>query len=427
MKITVVAPRFPFPLDKGDRLTIYYMLKYFSKNHDMSLVCFMEPDQDPAWIDKLQPFCERIEVVPWRKWRAYANCLLGLLGSTPLQVNYFFDPIMQETIDRLIYEFQPDLLYAYHMRVGNYIEAYRDRARVLAIQNSLTLNYRRLAKYAPNLWRKIFYLIEYHKLRRTEAKLARKFDKVLVISEHDLKAMEPDPPLENIAYNPHGVDYSYFSTDVNAVKEPNAIIMTGTMSYAPNADAAIYFYNEILPIVREDIPDVRLKIIGTNPTSEILRMDEDPFVQVTGRVPDLRPYLSSAKIGIAPIRIAAGLQNKVLEGMSMGLPMVITSAANEGIKAINGKHALIADTPQDFANQLIQLLKNPARCIDLGNAARDFIIQEWSWEKHFGDLEQVFVELVEDLPQETSYNTIPVHTRWPVEFVRDIKVESGGK
>lgn len=427
MKITVVAPRFPYPLDKGDRLTVYHILKHFSNNHEMSLVCFMDPDEDPAWVDKIQLYCQRIEIVPWRKWRAYSNCILGLPSSTPLQVNYFTDPVMQKTVDRVINETQPDLIYAYHMRVGNYIEPYRDRVRVLAIQNSLTLNYRRLAKYAPNWWRKIFYSIEYNKLRKSEAKLASKFDKVLVISEHDLRAMEPNPPLDNVFFNPHGVDYSYYSPDLNAEKEPNTLIMTGAMSYAPNADAAIYFYNEILPIVRQQIPDVRWKIVGANPTSEIQNLDEDPFVQVTGRVPDLRPYMSSAWVGIAPIRIAAGLQNKVLEGMSMGLPMVITSAANEGIKAINGKHALFADSAQDFANQIIQLLKRPERCTELGAAARDFIIQEWSWEKHFRDLEQVFYDLVEYSPRRKANDAGSANSQWSVNFATNVKVESGEK
>jgi sugar transferase (PEP-CTERM/EpsH1 system associated) len=427
MKITVVAARFPYPLDKGDRLTVYHILKHFSKNHEMSLVSFLDPDQDTAWIENIQPYCQRIEIVPLQKWRAYMNCILGLPGSTPFQVNYFTDPAMQKTIDRVINEIQPDIIYAYHMRVGNYIEPYRDRARVLAIQNSLTLNYRRLAKYAPNFWRKIFYTIEYHKLLKSEAKLASKFDKVLLISKHDLRAMEPNPPLDNVFFNPHGVDYSYFSPDLNVEKEPNSILMTGTMSYAPNVDAAIYFYNEILPLVRQQIPDVRLKIVGTNPSSEIQYLDKDSHVQVTGRVPDLRPYMNSAWLGIAPIRIAAGLQNKVLEGMSMGLPMVITSAANEGIQAINGKHALIADNPQDYAGQIIHLLKNQKVCAELGTAARDFIIQEWSWEKHFGDLEQVFYDLVENSPHRKPQDVDSANSQWSENFATTMKVESGEK
>jgi sugar transferase (PEP-CTERM/EpsH1 system associated) len=427
MKITVVAARFPYPLDKGDRLTVYHMLKHFSKYHEMSLVCFMAPDQNPAWVDKIQPFCQRIEIVPWRKWRAYTNCLLGLPGLTPLQVNYFTDPVMQKTVDKVVHETQPDLLYAYHVRVGNYIEPHRDRVRVLAIQNSLTLNYRRLAKFAPNWWRRIFYSFEYHKLQNSEAKLANKFDKVLLISEHDLRAMDPNPPLDNVFFNPHGVDYSYFSPDLNAEKEKNTIIMTGGMSYAPNVDAAVYFYDEILPIVRQQIPDVKWKIVGANPPSRIQRLDEDPSVQVTGRVPDLRPYMSSAWLGIAPIRIAAGLQNKVLEGMSMGLPMVITSAANEGIKAIKGKHVLIADSAQDFADQIIQLLRNPERSANLGAAAREFIIEEWSWEKHFSDLEQVFYELVEKSAQRSAFDEASANSKWSGKFATNMSADSSGK
>jgi sugar transferase (PEP-CTERM/EpsH1 system associated) len=427
MKITVVAPRFPYPLDKGDRLTVYHILRHFSKNHEMSLVTFLDSEKNPAWFEKVEPYCQRLEVVPLRRWRAYKNCLLGLPGSTPLQVNYFTDPIMKKTVDKVVNETQPDLLYAYHMRVGPYIEPYRDRVRILAIQNSLTLNYRRLAKYAPNWWLKSFYTIEYNKLRKSEANLARKFDQALVISEHDLQAMKPDPPLDNVFINPHGVDYSYYSPDSNVEKEPNTIILTGGMSYPPNADAAMYFYNEILPIVRQQIPDVRWKIVGMNPPSEIRNLDEDPFVQVTGRVPDMRPYMSSTWVGIAPIRIAAGLQNKVLEGMSMGMPMVITSAANEGIKASHGKNVMIADNAQDYADQIVHLLKSPERCSELGAAAREFIIQEWSWEKHFYDLEQLFHGLVENSARRKVKDSSSANSQWSTNFSSKVKAEPGGK
>jgi len=427
MKITVVAPQFPFPLDRGDRLTVYNLLKHFSKRHEMSLVCFMEPNQDPSWVNKVQPFCQRIEIVRLRKWRAYANCLLGIPGCTPLQVHYFSDPAMHQAIRRVVRETQPDLLYAHLIRVGKYIEPYRERARVLALQASLTLNYRRLAQFASNWWRKIFYSIEYLKLRHSEAELARKFDKVLLISKHDLNAMAQEAPLDNVFFSPHGVDYSYYSPDVQIQKEPNTLLLTGAMYYAPNIDAALYFYKEILPLVRQQVPDVRWNIIGRDPSSEVLALGEDPYIQVTGGVPDLRPYMNRAQIAIAPMRIAAGLQNKVLEGMAMGLPMVITSAANEGIQAIDGEHVLVADKAQDFANQVVHLLSKSERRIQLGAAAHNFIIQEWSWEKHFRDLEHMFCELVEQFPHNEAHQTISNDSRWSVKPTTITEAVSGEK
>ncbi len=398
MKITVVAQRFPFPLDRGDPLTIFHLVKHFSARHQISLVTFTEPNYNPDWVKKLKPFCERIETVPIRKWRICANSLAGLPTRTPLQLHYFSDPTMRRTVHQVIQETQPDLLYAHYIRMGQYIEPYRECVRVLAMQLSMTLNYRRLADHAPNLLRKILYTNEHRRLRGFEAEFARRFDKVLLISKNDLKAMEPKSPLNNVFFNPHGVDNSHFAPDVRVQKKPNMVIFTGNMNYMPNVDATVYYCREILPLVRRYVPDVNLNIVGADPVPAVQSLAEDPSVQVLGRVPNLRPYINQAQIAIAPMRIAAGLLNKVLEGMSMGLPMVISSIANEGIQAVDGKHVLIADKAEDFANKIVHLLNEPERRKQLGAAARDFIVKEWSWEKHFQDLEQMFCDLVAQSP-----------------------------
>ncbi len=396
MKIVVVAPRFPFPLDKGDRLTIFHLLKYFSKQHQVSLVCFLEPGQDSALVEKVAPFCEHVETVPLRKSRAYTNAFMGLFGRTPLQLQYYRDRTMAQAVHRVITAVQPDLLYAHLIRMGSYIDSYRNYARVVAFNVSMTLNYRRLAKHTPSLLGKMFYLLEYHKLRRFEAEFARHFDRVLLISKHDLSAIEQKTPLNNIFFNPHGVDAHYFTPDTNMPRIPNSLIFTGNMNYTPNIDAAQYFCQDILPSIRIRVPDIKLFIVGADPSSEIKSLAQDPSIRVTGRVPDLREYMNRTQIAIAPIRIGAGLQNKVLEGMSMRMPMVITSVANEGIQAIDGQNVLIADSPEDFTDRIISLLCDTERQSQIGARAREFIVQNWSWEKHFGNLEQMFIRLINE-------------------------------
>lgn len=394
MKIVVVAPRFPFPLDKGDRLTVYHLLKYFSHEHQLSLVCFLEPDQDPAWVSEVEPFCERIEMVPLRRRRSYFNSAVGLLGPTPIQMRYYADPAMHAAVRRVIQDAQPDLLYAQLIRMGQYIEPYHSYARVAAFNLSMTLNHARLAEHASNKVSQLFHYIEYLKLRSFEGEFARRFDRVLYISRHDFDAISNKAPLKNVSFIPHGVDYVYFTPDTAVQKAHHSLIITGNMNYAPNIDAAMYFYHEIFPSVRRRVTDVKLSIIGTDPSSAIKALARDPAVCVTGRVPDLRTYMNQAQIALAPIRIGAGLQNKVLEGMSMSLPMVITPVANEGIRAEDGRHVLIADSAQDFADQVVSLLNEPERRKQIGAAAREFIVQNWSWEKHFSDLERIFAGLI---------------------------------
>ncbi|RIK42587.1 MAG: hypothetical protein DCC55_08375 [Chloroflexi bacterium] len=394
MNIVVVAPRFPFPLDKGDRLTVFHLLKYFSQRHQVSLICFLEADQDPAWVEKVAPFCARVEVIPLRKLRAYGNCAFGLLSRTPLQIQYYADPNVARAVRSVIDEMKPDLLYAHTIRMGQYIEPYRTYPRVLAMQISMTLNYRRLAERASSWPSKFMFGTEYRKVRAFEAEFARQFDRVLLISKHDLAAIDQATPLDNVFFSPHGVDFTYFAPDPAVQKEPNSLIFTGNMNYAPNVDAALYFYSEIFPFVREQLPVAKLKIVGADPAPEILALKQDAAVQVTGRVPDLRVYMKQACVAIDPLRVGAGLQNKVLEGMSMGLPMVITSIANEGIQAVDQENVFIADSPRAFADCVVTLLTDPRQRQMLGAAARAFILQNWSWEKHFADLEALFHDLV---------------------------------
>ncbi|TDJ49554.1 MAG: glycosyltransferase [Gemmatimonadetes bacterium] len=394
MKILVAAPRLPFPLDKGDRLTVFHFLRYFSQRHEVSLACFQEPDQDTAWQEHFAPFCERIEIVPLRRSRAYASCLTGVLGKTPLQVRYFADSQMKKTIRRMVGDLQPDLLYAQLIRMGQHIEPHSDIARVVAFNLSMSLNYRRLRDHTSNLAKKLFYGMEYSKLKSFEADFARRFDRVLLISPYDFDAIHQDTPLENVFFCPHGVDHDYFTADPQAVREANSMILTGNMSYAPNVDAALYFCRDIFALVHRQLPNAKLTIAGADPTPEVRNLAQDPLVEVTGRVPDLRPIVNRAQVGVAPIRIAAGLQNKVLEGMSMRLPMVVTPAANEAIQAVDEEHLLIAESPERFADAIVRLLTSPKRRTELGRAARRFIVEGWTWEAHYSKLETMFESLV---------------------------------
>lgn len=417
MKITVVAPRFPYPLDRGDRLTIYHLLKYFAQRHQVSLVCFTKPEQDPSWIQQIRPFCERVELIPLRTWRAVTNSALGFFSTTPLQVNYHRDPAMRRAVHRVIEETEPDLLYGHYIRMGGYVEPYRHLPRVLAMQLSMTLNYRRLAEHPVTPLHKLVYGLEYRRLRRFEAAFARRFDKVLLISAKDLEAINPNPPLDNVFFSPHGVDFDFFQPDGAIQRAEKTLVFTGNMKYMPNVDAALYFCHEILPLVRERVPDVQLNIVGTNPLPEVQALGQLAGVTVTGRVPDLRTYMNRAAVAVAPMRITAGLLNKVLEALSMKLPMVVTPQANEGIRAVDGNHLLVAHNPRDFANKVVHLLESPQRRAELGEAGRAFILREWSWEKHFTDLEEMFIELVEEFSSRSAWISRQAGERLSAEAV----------
>jgi sugar transferase (PEP-CTERM/EpsH1 system associated) len=380
-------------LDKGDRLTVFNLLKHFSRLHDVALVTFLEPGQDPADRRHLDGFVDRIEMVPLNKWHSYLRAVLGMLRGRPLQVGYYSSPRMARQVQQVIREFEPDIVYSHTIRMAPYLADERRLPSVLGMQISMRLNYGRLARFHRSLLRRLVYRAEAWWAGRYERKIARRFDRCLLISETDVAALGSPRP-DNIFINPHGVDFRFFTSTGAGAEESGDLVFTGNMSYPPNADAVEWFVSDILPLVHKEVPGVRLTVVGAEPSQSVLALVGDAAVEVTGRVPDLRPYLDRAQVAIDPLRVGAGLQNKVLEGMSMGVPMVVTSVANEGIGADPGRHVLVADTPGDFASAVVALLQDEGLRTTMGQAARRFIVEQWSWEKHFDDLEREMQSLV---------------------------------
>ena len=393
MRILVLAPRFPYPLDKGDRLTVFNLVKHFSRLHDVALVTFLEESQSPAVTRHLEGPADRIDTVPLQTRRSYLRALMGMLRGKPLQVGYYSSPQMTHTVARVIDEFRPEIVYAHTIRMAGYLADDGRHPKVLGMQISMRLNYGRLARFHKNLARRLVYRIEAWWAGRYERKIAGRFDRCLLISEHDVSALGMPRP-ENILINPHGVDFRFFTSTGAGAEEEGNLVFTGNMAYPPNADAAHWFVKEILPLVRNEVPGAVLTIVGADPPPSVLELAADGLVEVTGRVPDLRPYLDRAQVAIDPLRVGAGLQNKILEGMSMSVPMVVTSVANEGIGAEPGRHLLVGDTPGEIASAVATVLRNPDLRNTMGVEARKFIVEQWSWEKHFDDLEREMCSLV---------------------------------
>jgi sugar transferase (PEP-CTERM/EpsH1 system associated) len=391
VRLLVVAPRLPWPLDKGDRLTVHNLVRHFSADHEVALVCFLEPDQSESDAQHVGEFAARVDLVPLHKIGAAARAAAGLVTPSPLQVQYYRSRAMRDAVRKVADEFRPDVLYAHTIRTAPYV-ADDDRPTVLAMQISMALNYRRLAAYARNpLW-KALYSIEARRARAYEPAIARAFDLCLLISEADVAALGGERPA-NVMINPHGVDHDYFTRQAEAAREPGRVVFSGNMAYPPNVDAAEWFVSEMLPLVVAEVPHARLSIVGADPHRRVRALAHHPSVEVTGRVPDMRPHLERAAVGIDPLRIGAGLQNKVLEGLAMELPMVVTSTANEGIGATPGQAVLVADDPATFAGEVVRVLTDPYLAGSLSAMGREFIVDRWSWEAHFGDLEQALRRL----------------------------------
>jgi glycosyltransferase involved in cell wall biosynthesis len=277
--------------------------------------------------------------------------------------------------------------------MGEYLREKAPLPRVLAMQISQTLNYKRMIENIRLLHFQLVYRIEYRRVRRYEPRVMHDYDSCLLISEHDKRSLDNHEAIKNVFYSPHGVDVEYYKQNGDPPRE-NALLFTGFMGTPTNIDAALFFYSEIYPLIKRSVPDIKLYLVGMHPAACIRRIAaRDPSVVVTGFVKDLRPYYAKAKVAVDPLRIGAGLQNKILVAMCMELPMVCTSVANEGIAATDGEHLVIADDPQRFAEAVVTLLKDRDEASRIARQGRKLVEERWTWEYYFEQLEQHFREL----------------------------------
>ena len=391
MKILFITSRFPYPPIRGDKIRVFNLMRELAKNHEVSLASFATAEDGGNYV-KLKEFIPRIERAVFKPWRAYLNCLTGLFTKTPLQVHYYRSPAMRDAVAKLVDEVKPDVIHAHLIRTAQYALAYPDIPKVLDICDSMTLNYDRMLAYRRDA---ISYIhrLERPRTRSYESTVPLLFDANTVISSHDqdyIASLAPDASLEIV---PGGVDTDYFRPLVGDKKSSRLAFM-GTMSYFPNESAMTWFVRDVLPVIKRTVPDVELAVVGNNPSSDVKRLAEDTAVTVTGFVDDVRPIVGSAEIFVCPIRAATGLNTKIIEAMSMGLPVVATPEACEGIGVADGENVLLASEPMDFAEAVLRLLDDAGLRESLGSAGREFVMRSYTWEQAAAKLEAVYTKVI---------------------------------
>lgn len=387
VKILFLTSRLPYPPFRGDKLRVFHFIRELSKKHDIILASFIEPHETEL-LKGLEPYCKRIDTVPLNKTRSYANCLAHVLSRTPFQVFYYASPAMERLVSRLVAEEKPDVIHAHLFRMAPYALGH-DIPRVLDLCDSIALNYERFLKYRRDVLAPI-YRIEKSKVARYERDIVRRFDRSVVVSPVDkayLRGGNQEDSRVDVVSN--GVDLDYFKP--GPLKEPGPrVVFTGTISYFPNYDGVLYFHGGILPLVRQAVSNAEFYVVGNNPPAEVKRLAQKGNTVVTGFVEDVRPYVASASVVVCPLRAATGLQNKILEGMAMAVPVVATSLALEGIDATPGRDVLVADEPESFARAVVELLKDGERARELGEAGRRLVEEKYSWARAAAQLDTIY-------------------------------------
>ena len=404
MKILFLSLRCPYPPHRGDRIRSYNFIKQLSKQHAVTLVYFAESETDIASAKHLEPFCERIEWVRFHRSFAFLNTGVHCLSKHPLQLHYWYAPQMQRRINELLAQERFELIHAQLFRMGQYVTEVQGPAKVLDLCDSLALNLSRRAELESNPWlakikldctpKRFLVKLEEKRVRRYEVDIMKAFDCGTVVARFDRDYLLAQDDTLNLSIVPMGVDLGYFQPNPITESAP-MLLFTGTMNYFPNADAALYFCDEVLPRIRERHPKASFYIVGNHPSEPVKRLEAQEGVTVTGYIPDVRPYFEKASVYVAPLRAGSGIQTKNLEAMAMGVPVVTTSVGAMGLEADIGKELLVADTPADFAEQVIHLLDNKCLRKTLAQTARTRVENNYSWEAIGARLKHVYAQAVQ--------------------------------
>jgi sugar transferase (PEP-CTERM/EpsH1 system associated) len=394
MKLLLLSSRPPWPPTRADQMTVERMLRFLAaRGVAVDLACFVEDEaEDRALRSELGPVCRQIATVRLPRWRSFASTALSLAGRDPMQVAYYRSPEMTQLVRERVARERYDLVYVHLIRMAEYARGL-PLPKLIGLQISQALNLERMVAHVSDPARRFFYRVEMAKVRPYEASVCADFDRVFLVGARDVEEIAKTAPVGNAVVQPHGQDVPPLARVRAARREPGSIVMSGVMATYTNVNAASWFAREIFPRVERALPEASFWIVGRQPQREVMALARPPRVVVTGEVPDVYDWLLRAEVGVAPLRIGAGMQNKLVQAMASELPVVATSVANEGIGATPEAHLLLRDEPQAFADAVIGLLKDGAARERIGRAARAFVEQHWTWEAHFEQQLRVFQDV----------------------------------
>ncbi len=387
MKILLLTSRFPYPIEKGDKLRIYHQIRLLSRDHRIILFCLSDlPVPDPDY-QQIARYCEQIYLFRLRKPGIYMALLKALFQQIPFQTAYFFRPFLKRKLHKIIQKEQPELIYCQLIRMAPYTKGLHG-TKTLDYMDAFSAGMLRRAKEENGLKKWLFHQ-EALRVSTYERKIYPEFDHHTIISLPDRTCLSLDKA-QHITVVPNGVDTEFFSPQQNAIPKYE-IFFVGNMQYFPNITAVKYLVRRIMPLIWKQYPTLKVMLAGAQPDPEVLELKHDGKVYVTGWLDDIRDAYHNGQIFVAPLFTGSGQQNKILEAMSMQRAVITTSMVNEAIKASAGSEVLLAERPEAFADHISHLLENPGNLKSLGKKAREFVRQHYSWESSVRKLEALFM------------------------------------
>lgn len=379
-RVLYITHRVPWPPDRGDRIRTWNILKFLAKNADVDLICLADEKVTPETRRALEEVTSRLAFVPHTGRRRFVRGALSMMSGRTVTEGLFESRFVRSVVR----QWSINTTYTAAMASSSGIARYvlpphlkvcgRVWIDLIDVDSQKWLDYASSAGFPMSK----IYGIEGERLRRLESELADQVDRLLVVSEAERELFRgfcPNGPVQTVG---NGVDTEFFAP-LQTETVPQSCVFVGVLDYLPNSDAVRWFSNEVWPKVRQRFPQAAFRIVGKNPTAEVKELNRLPGVEVVGPVPDVRPWLHQSECVVVPLRIARGVQNKVLEAMACGRPVVCSPAPLKGLAVEPGLHLLEADDPDDWVRQIGDVFENRCQADELGLAASAWVQLNHRW------------------------------------------------
>lgn len=374
-KVVILTSRFPYPLERGDKLRIYHHIRLLAEHWDIYLFSLSDKpvsDSDKAHLASL---CKEVHIQYVKKGDILGALLKGIFSRLPFQVHYFLRSGIKQAFQSKIRGINPDVVYCQLLRMAEYAEGL-PAPKALDYMDTFSLGMKRRIQNSP-WWQRPILSIELARLTNYERDIFPVFDSHSIISKQDKEALPLDDS-SRVLTIPNGVDTDFFQPDP-AISPDQEIVFVGNMGYFPNVEAAKILALEILPHIKKATP-CKLLLAGARPATEVKLLEAEQDVSLTGWLDDIRDGYRRGKVFVAPLFAGSGQQNKILEAMSMEIPCVVTKIVNEAIGGTHGKNLFVAESIQEFVDLSIKLLQNEELRSQMGKEARSFVRATYDWE-----------------------------------------------